>query len=315
MKITLIMLMGATMTMGTYGAKNDRIVQISRSKLMNMADTLGVTSFLEQDEDVSKAVQAADSFAASPSDLESGDFEIKCKTTCGFAKSGEADASAGGGGAAALEAAKALAEVQDQLKAVQSELMNSPGNAGLQAKEIHLQALVQDRVQALQAAAGLPKSKSNMESTAVALASAKKKMESMETKYEEAPTPALEAEIDLQKAEIARLEAMLKSQKNPNNDLEVKVAKMKERLAQLKAALEATPDDPALKDEIQAVESELEKQSENASFQPKNVCSRVCMEHQGNEGEEAPTGGAGGNGNCMRMCVSVMRHVVYHLAS
>jgi len=280
---------------------------------MRMADALGVTSFLEVSEDkndMQLARQAADSFAASPSDLESGDFEIKCKTTCGFAKSGAADQSGNGGGEAALEAAKDLAAVQDQLKAVQTELMNSPGNAGLQAKEIHLQALVQDKVQALQAAAGLPKAAANMESTAVALAAAKKKLEMLQGKYDTDPTPALEAAIDLQQADIARLEALLKNQKNPNNDLEAKIGKLQERVKNLKTALAATPDDKALKDEIAAVEEELAKQQDNSSFNPKQQCTRVCMEHQTEEGAEA-----GADSSCLRMCVNVMRHLVYNLAS
>lgn len=285
---------------------------LNRAKLNRLADELGVTSFLQTrgpEEDMAVAKKEANSFAATPSDLESGDFEIKCQTTCGFAKSGAIlAASNSGAGEAALEAAKALAKSQDELKAVQEELMKNPGNGALQAKEIHLQAQVQDKVQALQAAAGLPPSQSGLESTAVALAAAKKKLAASEDKYAEAPTPALEAAIDLEKAEVARLEAVMKSQKNPNTDLEAKVAKLKKRLASLKAALSATPDDPALKDEIKTLEEALEKESENASFQPKQVCSRVCMDHEGSEGGSEPSS------SCMRMCVSVMRHVVYHLA-
>ena len=189
--------------------------------------------------------------------------------------------------------------------------MKNPSNAALQAKEIHLQAKVQDKVQALQAAAGLPQEMSGLESTAVALAAAKKKLENSEAKYNEAPTPALEATIALQKAEVKRLEALLKAQKDPNTDLDAKISKMKERLASLKAALAATPDDAALKDEIATLEDSLQKESENASFQPKVVCSRVCMDHEKSEGDEE---GAAPSDSCMRMCVSVMRHVVYHLA-
>ena len=189
--------------------------------------------------------------------------------------------------------------------------MKNPSNAALQAKEIHLQAKVQDKVQALQAAAGLPQEASGLESTAVALAAAKKKLENSEAKYNEAPTPALEATIELQKAEVKRLEALLKAQKDPNTDLDAKITKMKERLASLKTALAATPDDAALKDEIATLEDSLQKESENASFQPKVVCSRVCMDHEKSEGEGED---AGPSDSCMRMCVSVMRHVVYHLA-
>jgi hypothetical protein len=279
------------------------LVQLNKNKLGRLAEDLGVSSFLE--------VEPATSFAATPADLDSGDFEIKCKTTCGFAKSGAILEAGNGGGAAALEAAKSLAEVQDELKEVQDQLMKNPSNAALQAKEIHLQAKVQDKVQALQAAAGLPQAASGLESTAVALAAAKKKLENSEAKYNEAPTPALEASIDLQKAEVQRLEALLKAQKNPNTDLDAKISKMKERLAGLKAALAATPDDAALKDEIATLEDSLQKESEDASFQPKVVCSRVCMDHEkSNEDEDA----AEPSDSCMRMCVSVMRHVVYHLA-
>lgn len=284
---------------------SNALVQLNKGRLARLSDDLGVTAFLQEDGAV-----APSSFAASPSDLESGDFEIKCQTTCGFAKSGAILDSGKGGGAAALEAAKKLAEVQDELKEVQDQLMKNPSNAALQAKEIHLQSKVQDKVQALQAAAGLPQSATGLESTAVALAAAKKKLETAREKYEEAPTPALEASIDLEEAEVKRLEALLKAQKDPNTDLDAKIAKMKERLASLKTALAATPDDAALKDEIATLEDSLQKESEDASFQPKVVCSRVCMDHEKSEDE----GTGEPSDSCMRMCVSVMRHVVYHLA-
>ena len=151
----------------------------------------------------------------------------------------------------------------------------------------------------------------SIEEAALAAYAAKKKLENSEAKYNEAPTPALEATIELQKAEVKRLEALLKAQKDPNTDLDAKISKMKERLASLKTALAATPDDAALKDEIATLEDSLQKESENASFQPKVVCSRVCMDHEKSEGEGED---AGPSDSCMRMCVSVMRHVVYHLA-
>lgn len=95
-------------------SSSNALVQLNKNRLQNLADDLGVTAFLQE------APVAKSSFAASPADLDSGDFEIKCQTTCGFAKSGAILAAGNGGGAAALEAAKSLAEVQDELKEVRT---------------------------------------------------------------------------------------------------------------------------------------------------------------------------------------------------
>ena len=100
-------------------SSSNALVQLNKNRLQNLADDLGVTAFLQE------APVAKSSFAASPADLDSGDFEIKCQTTCGFAKSGAILAAGNGGGAAALEAAKSLAEVQDELKEVRTLCSNN----------------------------------------------------------------------------------------------------------------------------------------------------------------------------------------------
>jgi len=295
------------------------LVKIDRRKLHKIADTLGVTNFLQEAPDaadVKLAQSAAETFAASPVDLESGNFEIKCQTSCGFVKSGSlTDAGQSGAGAAALEAAEELAKAQDELRATQKELMVSPTDTALQAKEIHLQAQVQDKVQALQAAAGLPQASSGMESTAVTLAAAKQRLQKAQAKYSETPNSALEAAVELEKAEIKKLEALMAAQKNPDADLESKVAKMQRRLKQLKAALAATPEDPSLQDEVATVEKALEdKAKEAGSFSPKTSCSRVCMDKEHHSDDE-PVDSGSPSPNCMRMCVKVMRHLVYNMAS
>jgi len=297
-----------------------QVVRIDRRKLHNIAETLGVTNFLEEAPDASDAASAqkeAESFAASPLDLETGNFEIKCQTSCGFVKTGTLTKDMGdsGSGAAALDAAEELAAAQDELRATQKELMTSPTDTDLQAKEIQLQAQVQDKVQALQAAAGLPQTVSGLETTAVSLAAAKQRLVEATEKYAETPNSALEAAVDLEKAEVKKLEAMIKAQKEPDKDLESKIAKMQRRLKQLKAALAATPEDPALQDEVATVEKALEdKAKEAGSFSPKTSCSRVCMDKEHHSDDE-PLESGSPSPNCMRMCVKVMRHLVYHMSS
>jgi len=296
-------------------------VQIDREKLKQVADSVGVTSFLETQ------AQEEPSVAAVPGDLESGNFEIKCSTSCAFVKAGGLMKSAtGGGGEAAIKAAEKLAKSQEELKKITDALAEDPNNAGLQGHQLALQTEVNERTAALQAAVSGTTPNVDLEGTAVALAQAERKLEQLETQRKTAPGPELDAEIDLAKAQVVKLKATVNGQKDKDGSGAKEVEELQERLTQLKAALAKAPGDATVKEQLEAVQKALDEKSKDAnSFTPAQECYRVCMN---SPAPKIPAGAAPGGrrllaedmafagdvNNCMRMCVKVMRNLVYNMA-
>lgn len=330
------------------------VVRVDPSKLHDAAEKLGVMSLLEESsrasllsKSQSQAYAAAaarelpigESIAATPEDLDSGDFEIKCSTNCAFVRAGAVMGSMQGGvGEAALAAAEDLAESQEKLKATQDALRADPQNQALQTQEIVQQSEVNEMTAALQAAVGGGIPEIDLEGTAAALAGAKKNVEDLTKEAEENPSPEATAQLDIAKAEVRKLQAHLEAKQHGGADLDAEISRLNSRLDELKGALASDPEDGEVQAQVAEVEAALEEKSKDAGgFMPKRECYRVCMNPHTPGSEPAPTpapaseGGDGGAAfvetgsemfmglgdinNCIRMCVKVMRHLVYNMAS
>ena len=109
-----------------------------------------------------------DSDSASSADVEAGDFEIKCATSCEFVKKGTAQfagtSGLGGGGGGdglgaqvgrgAMAAADALTDLQMKLEGVQEKLKVNPLDKKLISQEKKVKAQITAQTLVLQAAAG-----------------------------------------------------------------------------------------------------------------------------------------------------------------
>jgi polyhydroxyalkanoate synthesis regulator phasin len=278
-----------------------------------------------------RALPAGESIAATPEDMESGDFEIKCSTNCAFVRSGAIMGTLQGGvGEAALKAAEDLAESQEKLKATQDALRADPQNQALQTQEIVQQSEVNEMTAALQAAVGGGAPEIDLEGTAAALAGAKKNVEDLTKEAEANPSPEASAKLDIAKAEVRKLQAHLEAKQHGGADLDAEISRLNARLHELKGALAADPEDGEVQQQVAEVEAALAEKSKDAGgFMPKRECYRVCMNPHNPGAEPAPTPdaaafvetgsemfmGLGDINNCIRMCVKVMRHLVYNIAS
>merc|ERR1719443_2684317 len=79
--LCIILCLSETSSMGT----RPRLV-VDKTKLRNLAKEAGVLSLLETKEAPNEV-----SIEATPQDVQSGDFEIKCATSCDFVKKGSAE--------------------------------------------------------------------------------------------------------------------------------------------------------------------------------------------------------------------------------
>ena len=133
------------------------------------------SSFLDlsSTEDPPQEPMTSDSIAALPAEVEAGDFEIKCATSCEFVKKGMSQfagtSGIGGGmgggnggdnglgaqvGRGAMAAADALTDLEMKLQGVQEKLKVSPLDKKLIAQEKKVKAQISAQTLVLQAAAG-----------------------------------------------------------------------------------------------------------------------------------------------------------------
>lgn len=297
----------------------DRI-NIDRKTLKHMTHAVGVDGFLE----VNERATTQKGFQAEPVDIESGEFEIKCATSCDFVKKGapffpSSPLSLNGGGAlgdGAMAAADEIKRLYDQQSKIEQGLKVAPDDKELMDKKRSVEAQIKAQTLILQAAGGGGVGGSvPPQEEAKRLADAQTKLEALEKDLQANPDdPQLKAERDKLKTEVkAKNEALLAAAEaeKKRRKLDDDVAGMSKRLAELREKATKMPNDPVIANEMKALEKDLSSKASQASaLSPKDECYRVCVHPSVKASESDPAH----TNNCVRMCVKVMRMLVYKMA-
>lgn len=313
--LCIILCLSVTSSMGT----RQRLV-VDKVKLRNLAKEAGVLSLLETKE----AAPAQEvSIEATPQDVQSGDFEIKCATSCDFVKKGSAEfvGSAGVNGPAgaagskvgsqATEAAQNLEELYLKMAALQDALAQEPTSEKLIKQRQGLSAKINAQTALLNALAGggameAPVSPNDQKR----IEAAESKLQAIQAQLAGSPDdPALKAMRDQLKKEIEqRNDAVVSAKKIEEHRKEVtmQLGNLNEKLDKLKAQSGALPNDATLKEEIVKTQEAIAKLS-TQDLTPKETCVRTCAQ-PGMQGKDK------GASNCVRMCVKMFRAVTYHVA-
>jgi predicted nucleic acid-binding Zn-ribbon protein len=318
MKVATVLLIMSLLGVSTLAAQN-RVV-IDKTKLRNLARDAGVLSMIETKESVVEP--PAVSIDATPQDVQSGDFEIKCATSCDFVKKGSAEfvGSAGVNGVAGsqgkvgsqvTDAAQNLEELYLKMAALQDKLAKEPTSETLIKQRQALSAKINAQSALLNALAGggameAPVSPNDQKR----IEAAESKLQTIQAQLAGSPDdPALKAMRDQLKKEIEqRNDAVIGAKKIEAHRKEVslQLTNLNEKLDKLKAQSGALPNDATLKDQIVKTQEAIAKIS-TQDLTPKETCVRTCAQ-PGMQGKDQ------GSANCVRMCVKMFRAVTYHVA-
>lgn len=222
------------------------------------------------------------------------------------------------GGKAALMAANDLALSQAALKNVIDRLNAEPENDELQVEREKLELEVRSKTHTLQVAAGAAVPDISAELVASSLEVVKAKLHKVNEALEKTPEdPGLLAEQDkLTRAVVAKKAALKQAASDVQRDASIKAEAdmLNDKLEQLKGALGQHPESEELRKELEEVEKTLSaKAAKISTVVPKRECYKVCV----------GAGPAGGRrllakdedvDGCVRMCIKVMRQLVYGMA-
>lgn len=273
----------------------------------------GQASLLETGEDVTTD-NSMNPLAASPKDIENGDYEIQCRTDCDFVPSGDADFATGG--KAALFAANDLALTQAALKKVTDQLNADPENEELQLQREKLQVELTSKTHALQVAAGASVPDMSGELEAASLEVVKARLQKVIADLEEHPgdEKLLTEKNKLSRVIAAKEDALREAAAQEQDDMAVKaeVDNLSEKMRQLKEELASNPESEELQKEISDMEGKLEAKSAQAdAVAPRKECYKVCTNPH-TASRQLLARGEDVDG-CVRMCVKVMRQLVYRM--
>ena len=152
--------------LGAPQHRNNVRVLIEKSTIKQFAHDTGIASLLEKEghnmnlgqHTQGHAIMEVPTLDATPEEVQSGDFEIKCATKCDFVKSGAAefagDAGLNGAGEAGIQAAQVLEGQYLQMAKLQDSLAADPTNEGLIAQRQGMQAKINSQTALLNAVAG-----------------------------------------------------------------------------------------------------------------------------------------------------------------
>ena len=306
-------------------------VLIDRAKVRQLAKDVGITSLLER-EGVNMAVGAGTeqqntaqhmmevpSLGATSSEVQSGDFEIKCATSCDFVKKGTAEfldspfgAQTNSAGSSAVQAAQYLEELYLKMAKMQDQLAQNPTDASLVEQRQKLQAKINSQVALLNAVAGggaleAPVSP-NDERTVEALQA---KLEALQARLADNPDDAnLQALRSQYKNEIESRQRAIAAQKtlqSKREEVATEISKLTIELEKLQASAGSAPNDATLQKQIQDVTAQIEElKNQQGSMNPSEQCAKVCA--------KPASSTTSGDQNCVRTCVKTLRVVAYKLA-
>ena len=115
--------------------------------------SLNQDSLLELSADPVTTDPAGDtSTLATPVDVEAGDFEIKCSTSCEFVKTGYGQFAQAGIGRGAIAIADQLQVLQERMQKLEVQVAASPNDKGLLKEKDKLEGDIRAKTIVLQAA-------------------------------------------------------------------------------------------------------------------------------------------------------------------
>lgn len=257
--------------------------------------------------------EAGNPLAATPEDIENGDYEIQCRTDCDFLPSGAADFATGG--KAALYAANDLALSQAALKKVIDQLNADPANDEMQLQREKLQLEVTAKTHALQVAAGASVPDMSGELEAASLEVVKARLNKVVTELEDHPEDEklLNEKDKLSRVIAAKEDALRAAASKEQDDMAVQaeVSNLKEKMEQLKEEMASNPESEELKKQVDELEGKLQaKESQAESIAPRKECYKVCVNPHASSRQLLAKEDIDG---CVRMCVKVMRQLVYRM--
>lgn len=315
---------------GAASARQGMRIMLDKAKLRQLTHDVGIASLLEKEghnmamgaraEDAQRAaITELPSAGATAMEVQSGDFEIKCATSCDFVKRGAAEfmdspfgAQSGSASKGAMAAAQALEELYLKMARLQDQLAADPTNPSLVKQRQQLQAKINAQTALLNAVAGggaLEAPVSNNDAQRLEQLQAKLQQVMIELTKNPDDTPLIALRKQL-KEEIADRQKAVEAQKAlvaKRQRVESEVATLQARLDQLKAQAGSMPNDANLAKEIAKVEAMLaDAQKSESVMNPQEDCSRVCT--------KPSVGSAASSENCVRTCVKVVRLMAYKMA-
>jgi len=289
-------------------------VRVDTQKLRKWADAFAVTELLQVAED--EVTETESPFAATPEDVENGDYEIQCSTNCDFVQNDMADFATGG--KAALYAANDLALTQGALKKVGDRLTVDPMNEDLRLQKEKLELEVKQKTHALQVAAGASVPDLSGELGAASLEVIKARQAEVAAKLDK--SPADEALVNeknrLDRAVKAKEQALQSAAAKEQQDvaLRAEVSNLNEKVKQLREEMADDPESVELQEKLQKMEGELAaKEAQEDAIVPRKECYKVCVNPNAQAGNRRLLAKTMEIDNCVRMCVKVMRQLVHRM--
>lgn len=298
-------------------------VVVDRAKVAELVEMFG----LNEDEELSFVEVGSQVAKASPEDVQNGNYEIQCETTCDFKKKGAPFSvhhtptpAAEGGDAEAADPTVELTKKQKALRRLQFILTSSPDNAALQQKELTLQVEIGTILTDILATAGVSFDKSaDPMGLGKALDLAKAQLNKLKDDLTTSTSAVLRDSYKNLLATVAKLEqASADADTQVNAGMDAQIAQLQQRLSELQNERKTKPHgDADLDGAIVQVQKAIEAKSDSA-FVPKQECYRVCTHpstaHEAAISKTLPASGENGIADCVKMCVAVMRKVVGHVA-
>ena len=325
--MTLRLIAMTVMICSAVGAphRNNVRVLIEKATIKQFAHDTGIASLLETEgHDMSlashtsgHAIMEVPSLDATPEDVQSGDFEIKCATKCDFVKSGAAefagDAGLNSAGEAGIQAAQVLEGQYLQMAKLQDSLAADPTNEGLVAQRQAMQAKINSQTALLNAVAGGGASQTPVSANDEArLANLRQRLEQVMSQLSGSPDDApLVAMRDQLRSEIADRQKAVDSEQvlqGRRKEVAEQISKYDAQLDKLKAEANAVPNDAKLAEEIARVEKAKNSAVQSqAVSNPSKECLDICAKSK-------PSRGSGNDKECVVTCITTLRTMSYKLA-
>ena len=329
MKLLCSCVAAVLLAVPALGAGSMHRLLLDKADIRQMAHDTGVASLLEREghdmalgkdrAEQSVIMEIPSMGGATPEEVQSGDFEIKCATKCDFVKAGHAEFDDGlgmggvnGAGKAAVQATQVLEGLYQKMAGLQDKLAADPTNEALVGERQKMQAKINSQVALLNAVAGGGALEAPVNpNDAAHLEALKEKLKTVSSKLNDSPDDKpLTAMRDQLRSEIADRQKAVQAEKalaSRRQEVEAQVAKYDAQLDKLKSQAGAVPNDAKLADEISRVEKlKQDALSSQSTTSPKSECLIIC--------NKARSSGAQHDDSCVRTCITTMRAMSYKMA-
>lgn len=319
--------LGSLLVCAALGApqrRNNVRVLIEKSAIKQFAHDTGIASLLEKEghnmnlgqHTEGHAIMEVPTLDATPEEVQSGDFEIKCATKCDFVKSGAAefagDAGLNGAGEAGIQAAQVLEGQYLQMAKLQDSLAADPTNEGLIAQRQGMQAKINSQTALLNAVAGGGATQTPVSANDEArLANLRARLEAVMGQLSGSPDDApLVAMRDQLRSEIADRQKAVDADhvlQSRRKEIATEISKYDAQLDKLKAEANAVPNDAKLAEEIARVEKAKKSAVDSqAVSNPSKECLDICA--------KSKPARSGNDKECVVTCITTLRTMSYKMA-